>query len=83
MAYKSRPSYINLNDFQKIHLETLKEMWSYQFLKDTVYEAYIIYNRCPIQIKHHLDKEFEKNAFDEAISIIGQSSNNLLSNVFK
>ncbi len=82
MTYKSRPAYINLNNFQKIHLETLKEMWSYQFLKNSVYESYITFSSCPTQIRQYLDREFEKDAFNKAISIIGQSTQDLLSNVF-
>ena len=82
MTYTSRPAYINLSSFQKLHLETLKEMWSYQFLKNSVYESYITFSDCPSKIKRYLDREFEKDAFNKAINIIGQSTDNLLSNVF-
>ena len=78
MTYKSRPAYINLNNFQKLHLETLKEMWSYQFLKNSVYESYITISSCPTQIRQYLDRD----AFNKAITIIGQSTQDLLSNVF-
>lgn len=78
MTYKSRPAYINLNNFQKLHLETLKEMWSYQFLKNSVYESYITFSSCPTQIRQYLDRD----AFNKAITIIGQSTQDLLSNVF-